>query len=809
MTFKRMFLFFLCAQVLSGGGKALSKPNAVLNPPAKTTIQNILITTPHLKLKQKITKHLSYFKGQAWGPETRRQINQKLKSFLKKKSILTPGLKGPFVKLLATGVVVSYHIPQPDQYEFILKGSRTAADFELLNKKARAGLFGQKHIAKKAARIIKNIYLKKGYSQAEVTHKVVKHRFIKTVYLNIKEGGLLKIKTIKIFGRFSRPKSYYIHLIKQYSSPLIRQNLFYKEDFDRGLSSLENILHNEGWLQPVIYSKIIPQGRAVTVEVTINEGPRTLIKSIVFKGRAYFSEQHLKNLMKTKTNLGLNAEQLEQDMRLILSAYKNAGFIEVAFTNPKNIVHYDEKTNGFYLKFDISEGPKVVVSDIFIQGLKKTKEQFIRKLLGLKVGDILTAPKTARALKRLRKTGFFSSVDILTARPDNKASPKRAVIVKLKESRPGSIRLALGLNTERGGTAHGSIRLFNKNISGRGRQVFSNIKVQSNIARTLDWQSQIPEHIEHHASLLYTEPFLFNSSFNGQVSLLNADTISLYNLKKHMVQIVNTTKVSFLLQRELTNSAELQWTLLGWEARKEFEQSPRCPGGRVFASPAAQPNRCAGLALNIAGTGLSFNVDKRNSVIAASNGFLSKLVIEYSGPFYIINSSDEINFVKMEWRHFDFQPLFSKWVWMNSIQGGVIASLHEAGGFPVSRAFILGGANSLRGFNGLLDGERVPGRQELTIAGANQMIMSDSSAFFLLKTELRFPINKQINGSVFYDGGAVAVSGREFKQPYRHSAGFGVRYKTPLGPIAGYIAFKISPQKNESLFLPHLSFGSF
>ena len=53
------------------------------------------------------------------------------------------------------------------------------------------------------------------------------------------------------------------------------------------------------------------------------------------------------------------------------------------------------------------------------------------------------------------------------------------------------------------------------------------------------------------------------------------------------------------------------------------------------------------------------------------------------------------------------------------------------------------------------------------------------------------------------------LKGKKFKKPYRHSAGVGLRYKTPLGPVTGYIAFKISPNKNESFVFPHLSFGEF
>ena len=80
----------------------------------------------------------------------------------------------------------------------------------------------------------------------------------------------------------------------------------------------------------------------------------------------------------------------------------------------------------------------------------------------------------------------------------------------------------------------------------------------------------------------------------------------------------------------------------------------------------------------------------------------------------------------------------------------------------MSRAFILGGVNSLRGFNGAFDGERVPDREEFPIDKPNELIDSRSSLYFLLKTELKFTINDRLIGSLFYDGGLVTVSGRQF-----------------------------------------------
>jgi len=160
--------------------------------------------------------------------------------------------------------------------------------------------------------------------------------------------------------------------------------------------------------------------------------------------------------------------------------------------------------------------------------------------------------------------------------------------------------------------------------------------------------------------------------------------------------------------------------------------------------------------------------------------------------------------------------LLGEIVWANSLQGGFIFNInrwsHQKGGIPVSRSFILGGVNSLRGFDGLLAGDRVPDKEEFPIKESNQVLDGQFSLFALLRTELRFPLRflfNSLEGAIFYDGGGVMISEMHFERPYRHSTGFGFRYKTPVGSLSVYIAFKILPKAFESLWLPHISFGTF
>ncbi len=811
-------LFFLLFNLNSFSAPVdnqLKKPSSFTTSLAThNTIQKIKVITENKQLKSRIEKHLASYRGQVISSALKNTIRQKVFSLLQKKRFFWPNLNGPIFFSTPQGVIVSIFINHPYRYGWILKGNQHIPSDQLITKKIKNQIFNHRKSEQKLIELIKTAYLKKGYFRVRIQSRTQtdSNRFVKTFRLFITEGPILKIKTIQITGRFSRPTHYYMRLIKKFNRVLIRNNFFYKNTWDKGVTSLKNQLKKEGYLQANLYSKIKKEKNQVTININLNEGPLTQINQMTFKGNHHFSDHQLQELIQTKPQLGWNPYLLDQDVHTLIKAYKEQGFMEMTI-NTNNMISYNPSTAKVDLLFDIKENQKIIVSDIIIQGAGITKSHFIKKTLPLKINDILTSKKINYSIKKLRKLGIFSSVDILVVNTKKKQSRKRIVIVKVKERKPRLIRIGAGLNTERVLTARGFLQLSHHNLWGVGRGVFSNIKLQSNMARLFDMISPTLPHIEHQADLIYTEPFLLHSPFSGQVSLSHANTISLYNKDQNSLNIANTAKLNFNLQKEINPHINWQLTLLSWEGKKEFEKSSRCLNRNVGLQslPPQLKGICEDRTLNMTGTGLAINIDKRNQVISTSEGFLSKWFVEHTGP-YFPNSSEEINFIKMEMKHFDFHSLFDQLVWVNSLQGGMIFNLNKSlnnSGFPVSRSFILGGVNSLRGFDGLLDGQRVPDKEEMDISGANQIIMASSSVFFLIKTELRFPINNQLKGSVFYDGGGVMISGMDFKQPYRHSAGFGLRYRTPLGSISGYLAFKITPKKNESPFLPHLSFGSF
>ena len=133
----------------------------------------------------------------------------------------------------------------------------------------------------------------------------------------------------------------------------------------------------------------------------------------------------------------------------------------------------------------------------------------------------------------------------------------------------------------------------------------------------------------------------------------------------------------------------------------------------------------------------------------------------------------------------------------------------------------MGSFSNVRGYDLSSDANRIPKGASTTgatcannpaclpVENANEPLIKKDSHFYLVKTELRFPIYGIFGGVLFYDGGAVLVTDYEFDDPYRESVGFGLRINTPVGPISADLGFKIDRQVDESWTNFHFSIGTF
>ncbi|HZA50711.1 MAG TPA: BamA/TamA family outer membrane protein, partial [Myxococcaceae bacterium] len=177
-------------------------------------------------------------------------------------------------------------------------------------------------------------------------------------------------------------------------------------------------------------------------------------------------------------------------------------------------------------------------------------------------------------------------------------------------------------------------------------------------------------------------------------------------------------------------------------------------------------------------------------------------------------------------------PVARRVVLALSARGGQIIHLETGSQTIAPKRFFLGGATSMRGFreDGVVPEDR---RQKLAaellacralilpsgctpdaklLRDGGEVPSEGGEAFTLFKSELRFPAFADVDLGVFLEAGNLWLNAFEYRlDELRYVAGAGVRYGTPIGPIAFDVGVNLRPDLaiNEPRANLHFSIGLF
>lgn len=703
-----------------------------------------------------------------------------------------------------------YIIKNPVKTTFVIKGAR-AFKYKLLKQvmKANEAQLGI-NFYETLRENIKSFYHKKGFQQVQVRQKTVRRDFNEWIYFYIKEGAQIRISKIIMTGLFSKPSSEYIDFIIDNSTPLIKKGFYNKKDLEIGYKNLLDHLKKNGFLQSKIHPhRVVVKNNLATVKVFLEEGPLTIIKSIQLKNIKSLPQSKILSLMKSKIQSPLRAQALEDDLKAIENFYKNNGFLNVKIKDKNNIIQYRQEKLYANLNITVEENKQSIVSKVFIKGIDRVKEEVVQNLLSFKVGEPLTLKKINETRKKLSSLELFSQIRIAYQNNDQENTQ---VTVHLTERKPRSFKGTIGLNTEKIFTARSYTEFSYNNLFGYGRGIFLQLNLEAGfidrgtplLEDNLFNFEQILKGIFAHTPLLeyevagrYKEIFIPGKGIEGNINVSTSKDV--FNYSVEAINIVYKNQLSLFIKKNLGDSIDLRWNLFNFEDREEGCLYTLCPKNLQ----------------RIGSSSFTFEWDNRDSIFNPQKGFFFSLSGELASPF--LGSSQNIDFWKM---HFQQQMYYTldQYTLALAFKGGLIQADHM---IPVSRAFILGGQTSIRGYDGSIEGERIPSSKSVPIGTANESFKLKIGAgpketeeavvnrYALTKLEFRFPISKTFKGLVFYDVGLSYIRGKTHKlTELGHSIGIGARYETLFLPIGLDIGYKLPPKEGID-YRFHFSIGLF
>ena len=125
---------------------------------------------------------------------------------------------------------------------------------------------------------------------------------------------------------------------------------------------------------------------------------------------------------------------------------------------------------------------------------------------------------------------------------------------------------------------------------------------------------------------------------------------------------------------------------------------------------------------------------------------------------------------------------------------------------PVEKRFRLGGSQTLRGFSR----DSVGGQDADEPAASAGQTASGGNSVFNYLAEIGFPLVAGFRIVGFTDAGNAFITNSDFDlTQLRYSAGLGLRYVTPVGPLRLDFGFKLDRRQGESLGELHFAVGLF
>lgn len=771
--------------------------NVKVSEGRQSRIQHIAIASPNTELNKKLVKELKGYLNDPYTEVNIQKLQADARTYLTENRYVRADISAPASDFNSdeSEVTLTFKLEKVEQYVFEYEGVHLLGVREIQNALDLDSFYSSNpSVGNELAQKIRTYYLGKGYARVEV--KVTEHEgrgaFQRRIRFDIDEGSKVKIQKININGKISKEEKYYAKFIQEHSSKLINSGYYNKEDLDIGLKNLILELQNNGYLQAKILSTRTQYNKdrdSLQIFVNLDEGPLTLIESVEFSGNASFTADELLKVTGFKAG-PLRLGQMDEAIARLKNFYHQRGYIEMLLLNEKqDLVTYNEANTQALLHFKIFEGPQVRVASIILEGNTFTKDRVILKELEFTNGDLLSPSITDESIARLQRTGFFSSVEISTLEAKTNVE-NRTVLVKVSERDPGLLNVGLGATNERQLTIRGYAGISYRNLLGTGRGASLRLEGNYNVADI--------KYLESRVVFGYLEPYIFNTRIRGRINVTRSSTVTDYDIR----QVSNVNSTTYSLEKDFTSHILGIWDIWSLANVRDFGLDSRYPF----------PEKVQ----DIATMGPTLDFDFRDSPFVPTRGHFTRFNAEYGSPE--IGSSPSIEYWRATLSFTNYTTLGhiskSPVVWANQVRGGYLRNLHNgtaAGdGIPWDKkGFTLGGQSTIRGYEAGTQ-EVFPNRTDLGLAtNESTYYLKSDSSMYLIKSELRFPIWESLGGAIFYDGGSVTIQDIQFADNYRDSAGFGIRYNTPVGPLSLEWAWKLDARPSEDPWRFHLSIGTF
>jgi len=605
---------------------------------------------------------------------------------------------------------------------------------------------------------LKQQYLGKGKYGVEVTSTVTPlPRNRVGVSFDVFEGDVARIKDIRIVGNSTFSQSDLLEEI-QLTTPgwltwYTDTDKYSREKLEADIDRLRTLYLDGGYLEFTVEPPqvtISPDRKDIFITITVNEGKPYKVRSVKLAGNLLGLDKEVNDLVQIKAGEVFSSTKTNNSAKAITDYLGNLGY---AFANVNPNPQLDREKHEADLTFYVDPSRRVYVRRIQVGGNTRTRDEVVRREMRQQEAAWYDAGNIKMSRDRVDRLGYFNEVNVATD-PVPGSPDQVDVNVDVKEKPTGMINLGVGYgSTEKAILSAG---ISEDNVFGSG----NNLTLQLNTSKT-----------NRAAVLSHTNPYFTKDGISRTSSLYYRVTEPYDNNEgEYRVKAMGFgTNFSVPI-------TEFQRVSVGGA----FERNEI---GLYSSSPQAYQDfvRDYGDKTNAFIFTTGWTNDTRDSALAPTRGSYTRLKGDVSTldlEYYLLTAQQQY-----------YLPISRNYTLAFNAMADYGKS-YSSNPYPVIKNVYAGGIGTVRGY----EGSSLGPRDTLTgdyIGGSRRVIGN-------VQLYLPFPgasKDRTLRWFLFGDAGQVSGGngagcttgrpGRSVEDPcgFRFSAGVGLSWQSPLGPL--------------------------
>jgi outer membrane protein insertion porin family len=557
----------------------------------------------------------------------------------------------------------------------------------------------------------------------------------------------------------------------------------YSETFaDRDEDAISAQYKSNGFRDVKVTDTVVDnyQGKKGNVAVTlhIDEGPQYTVSKLDIQGMTIPQHEKVVQTLTSVVGEPFSETNVAMDRDAILDFYRSYGYLNAEFTwkmTPGPRPHQVQ------VQYTVNEGKANYVRDIMLYGLRSTRRRLVDPAIRMKAGEPLSWTEMGNTQRRLYNLGVFDKVDMAVQDPDGSERDKY-VLYHFTEGHLYDLAFGFGAEIANIGGSQTSLNnpAGTAGFAPRVDLELSRLNLWG-LGHSINFKGRYST-LDRRVSLNYLAPRFQNvDGRNISVTAMYDNTRDV--LTYTAVRYVGSIQMSQKMSKAVTMLFRYSWT------------DDRVDPTTLKINPLLIP--LYSQPVTVGALSADWVQDHRDDPTDTHHGYYNSANLDYAAvPF-----GGDRNFLRLLLRNSLYKKIGAQNVLASNTEFGVIKGYHIPANIgtsdyiPLPERFFGGGQSSMRGFPYNQAGPRDP-YTGFPIGG---------NALLFNQLEFRFPlIGDNIDGVFFHDMGNVysTVSNISFRYSQNgltdfnymvHAVGFGIRYRTPLGPLAVDLAYSLNP----------------